>query len=183
MYYKQCKGTVFYKESTDMPQWVKWVHHFTGFLHCAECLSLHGCFFIRDKTPTWPHHEKCHCTLEPVDYLVVLANAHTRSDYRKFDPYLFNTIGIYQHGKEQLFAQWGYTADDAKWLQIEMERQAHQKYTAGDYQLAKLDIFGQRVNIRIEIPRRDQSGNVSFLSGWTVRADGELRLNTPYGGR
>ena len=179
MYYKKCEGTVFYKESADLPQWVKWIHHFTGFLHCAECLSLHGCFFIRDKTPTWPHHG----TLEPVDYLVVLANTHARSDYRKFDPYLFNTIGIYKHGKEQLFAQWGYSADDAKWLQIEFERQAHRRYTAGDYQLGKLDIFGQRVNIRIEIPRRDLSGNVSFLSGWTVRADGELRLNTPYGGK
>lgn len=183
MYYKKCSGTVFLNNTRNVVQWVKWAHHLTGFLHCAECLSLNGCFFTREKAPSWPHHEKCHCTLEPVDYLVVLANARTRSDYKKFDPYLFNTLGIYKHKKEQLFAQWGYTVDDAKWLQSEMERQAHRKYTQGEYELGKLDLFGQQINIRIEIPRRDQPGSVSFISGWTVRSDGELRLNTPYGGK
>ena len=76
------------------------------------------------------------------------------SDYSKFDPYLFNTPGEYTHRKEVLFAQWGYTAADARWLQAEMERQAKEKYLAGDYTLGRLDKYGQRLNIRIEIPRK-----------------------------
>lgn len=82
-----------------------------------------------------------------------------------------------------MFAQWGYTAIDAKWLQAEMERQATEKYRNGNYNLGKLDAFGQRLNIRIEIPRKDGSGIVSFLSGWMVEPNGKLKLNTPYGGK
>lgn len=82
-----------------------------------------------------------------------------------------------------MFAQWGYTAIDAKWLQSEMERQAMEKYRNGNYNLGKLDAFGQRLNIRIEIPRKDGSGIVSFLSGWMVEPNGKLKLNTPYGGK
>lgn len=98
-------------------------------------------------------------------------------------PYLFNTTGMYPHNKEKLFAQWGYTADDARWLQSEIERQALEKYLSGDYELGKLDWNGQRISIRVEIPRRDQAGIVSFATGWMVEANGKLRLNTPYGGK
>jgi hypothetical protein len=93
--------------------------------------------------------------LEPVDYAVVLLSISADSDYGKFDPYLFNTQGRHPHGKEKLFAQWGYTVEDARWLQAEMERQAREKYLAGDYKLGKLDERGQRISIRIEIPRKD----------------------------
>lgn len=82
-----------------MPKWVKWVHHITGLIHCPECLMLDGCWFLFEKAPIWPHHEKCHCTLEAIDYLVVLMNATAKSNYSKFDPYLFNTMGIYRHRK------------------------------------------------------------------------------------
>ena len=78
---------------------------------------------------------------------------------------------------------WGYTVDDAKWLQSEMERQAREKYIKGDYILGKLDKDGQRISIRIEIPRKDGIGTVSFVSGWMVQPNGELRLITPYGGK
>ncbi len=64
-----------------------------------------------------------------------------------------------------------------------MERQAKEKYPNGNYNLGKLDAFGQRLNIRIEIPRKDGSGIVSFLSGWMVEPGGKLKLNTPYGGK
>ena len=110
-------------------------------------------------------------------------NATAKSDYSKFDPYLFNTMGIYRHGKEKMFEQWGYTVDDARWLQVEMERQAREKYILGEYELGKLNLFGQRINIVIEIPRRDQEGIVSFTSGWMVKPNGDLKLNTPYGGK
>lgn len=110
-------------------------------------------------------------------------NAAAKSDYSKFDPYLFNTTGLYTHTKEKLFAQWGYTVDDAMWLKTEMEHQAREKYISVEYELGKLNRFGQRINITIEIPRRNQEGMVSFTSGWMVKPNGELLLNTPYGGK
>lgn len=81
--------------------------------------------------PKYPHHKFCHCTLEEVDYAVVVENASAYSDYSKFDPYLFNTTGVYKHNKEKLFKEWGYTVDDARWLQAEMERQARENTFLG----------------------------------------------------
>ena len=34
---------------------------------------------------------------------------------------------------------WGYTVDDARWLQAEIEKQALEKYIAGEYTLIWLD--------------------------------------------
>ena len=144
---------------------------------------LDGCLFLKGKTPPWPHHPFCHCTLEPVDYIFVLANSSAHSAYSKFDPYLFNTHGGYTHGKEKLFAQWGYTVADARWLQREMERQALAKYLAGEYTLGKLNENGQRISIRIEIPRKNGVGTVSFMSGWMVYPNGRIQLTAPYGGK
>ena len=90
---------------------------------------------------------------------------------------------MYWHGKEKLFAEWGYSAEDAHWLQSEMERQAREKYVSGSYQLGNLNLFGQRINIRIEISRKDGWGTVSFISGWMVRPNGKLELTTPFGGK
>ena len=73
--------------------------------------------------------------------------------------------------------------NDAMWLKTEMERQAREKYISGEYELGKLNRFGQRINIIIEIPRKDEEGMVSFTSGWMVKSNGELLLNTPYGGK
>ena len=97
--------------------------------------------------------------------------------------YLFNTTGLYTHTKEKLFAQWGYTVDDARWLQAEMERQAREKYLFGEYTLGELNDNGQRISIRISIPRRDTSEIVSFVTGWMVYPDGRIQLTTPYGGK
>lgn len=163
--------------------WVKWVHHSEGTIHCPTCLQLDGCYFLLSNAPLCPQHEKCHCELEAVDYSTVLENVDATSNYSKFDPYLFNTNGLYFHGKEKLFEQWGYTAEDAEWLQTEMERQARERYAAGDYRLGRLDMFGQRINITIEIPNKNGIGTVTFTSGWMVEADGKLKLNTPYGGK
>lgn len=163
--------------------WVKWVHQVEGIIYCFECLQLDGCYFAYVNAPMCPQHDKCHCRLEEIDYSVVQRNARALSNYKKFCPYLFNTNGLYFHGKEKLFAEWGYTSSDAKWLQEEMERQARAKYMAGDYQLGRLDVFGQRINITIEIPRKNGIGTVTFTSGWMVEAGGKIKLNTPYGGK
>ena len=78
--------------------------------------------------------------------------------------------------KNKAFESWGYSVDDAKWLQAEMERQAREQYISGEYTLGKLDI-------RVTIPRKDGSGDVSFIAGWMVLPNDKLKLNTPYGGK
>ena len=183
MYHKQSTGTVILRKSIGTANWVKWVHHSQGPNCCQECVRLDGCLFVESNAPAWPHHPNCHCTLDPVDYSVVLLIATAQSDYSKFDPYLFNTSGLYTHTKEKLFAQWGYTVDDARRLQAEMERQAREKYLAGEYILGKLNDKGQRLSIRISIPRRDAGEIVSFVTGWMVYPDGRIQLTTPYGGK
>ena len=105
------------------------------------------------------------------------------SDCSKFDPYLFDPDNFYRHGKNRAFASWGYTVADARWLQAEIEKQALEKYLAGDYTLGKLNKDGQRISVRIEISRKDGSKMVSFVSGWMVYSNGLLRLTTPYGGK
>lgn len=182
MYLKQWKAVICIIKST-LSAWVKWVHHSEGNSHCETCLALDGCFFREDNAPPCPHHPFCHCTLEEIDYADVLAYTETRSDYSKYDPYLFNTTGRYPHGKEKMLASWGYTVEDAKWLQNEIERQARAKYISGEYSSGKLTKDGQRISIRIEIPRKSGIGTVSFISGWMVEPNGRLKLTTPYGGK
>ena len=183
MYYKRSTGAILVRKSVDAPSWVKWTHHSQGPNCCQECLMLDGCWFPRENTPTWPHHPNCHCTLDPIDYTIVLMNAASHSDFGKFDPYLFNTQGRHPHGKEKLFIQWGYSVDDAKWLQSEIEKQAREKYILGDFALDDLDKRGQRINIRVTITRRDTGEPVSFITGWMVYPNGQIQLITPYGGK
>ncbi len=180
---KRCTGILQLEKKADSQRWVTWIHEMTGIFHCFQCLQLDGCWFMWENEPIAPLHDKCHCRVEAIDYSAVYMNASAYSSFSKFDPYLFNTTGFYLHGKEKLFEEWGYTVDDARWLQEELERQAREKYISGEYKLGRLDIFGQRINIQIEIPRRDTGEIVSFTSGWMVEPHGKLKLNTPYGGK
>ena len=111
-----------------------------------------------------------------------------KSENGDFEPcclghYLFNTTGTYPHNKEKLFKEWGYTVDDAAWLQAEIERQAREKYISGEYQLGKLNDKGQRISIRVTIPRKDNGNAVSFITGWMMYSNGSIQLTTPYGGK
>ena len=151
--------------------------------HCEECLVLNNCWFLKEKTPLWPHHPRCHCLLANLPYSEVLNNCSAGSSYSKFEPYLFNTKEEYSHNKEKLFKSWGYTVTDAKWLQNEIEKQGLEKYISGDYTLGKLNDKGQRISIRVEIPRKDKNSIVSFITGWMVYPDGYIHLITPYGGK
>lgn len=183
MYNKRCMGFVLSRKTANEPSWVKWRHGVTGLVHCSECLRLNGCWFSQYNAPPCPHHDNCHCWLEPIDYFLVLAGISTHSDYSKFDPYLFDPENNYKHGKNKIFESWGYSIADALWLKGEIERQAARKYASGEYILGKLDGRGQRISIRIAIPRKDGQGDVSFITGWMVLPNGELKLNTPYGGK
>ncbi len=81
-----------------------------------------------------------------------------------------------------MFESWGYNISDSTWLQNEFEKQAIDKYVSGEYTLGKLDAKGQRISIRIQIPRKDTQQAVSFLTGWMVYPNGQIQLTTPYGG-
>ena len=75
MYYKRSKGKLLIHKLAEILQWFRWTHHSEGKTHCEECLKLDGCWFPNGKIPQWPHHPFCHCTLDPIDYLIVLMNA------------------------------------------------------------------------------------------------------------
>ena len=118
-----------------------------------------------------------------VPYAKVVDKAAAQRAYSKFNPYLFDPEGIYKHGKNKAFETWGYTVNDSHWLQNEMENQALYKYISGQYTLGKSDSYGQRINIQTELPRKNGSGSVSFVTGWMARPNGLIQLNTPYGGK
>lgn len=163
--------------------WVKWVHQNLSENHCTECLMLNGCYFKSNNHPTHPHHPFCHCVLESISQNEVKTQATTYAKYSKFNPYLFDPEKSYKHGKNKTFESWGYSISDSNWLKQEFEKQSLEKYLNGNYVLGKLNKDGQRISIRIELPRKVGSGNVSFVSGWMVYPTGELRLTTPYGGK
>ena len=67
--------------------------------------------------------------------------------------------------------------------QKEIEKQGRQQYLSGNYELGVLNLQGQRISIRVTIPRKNGTGEVSFITGWMVKPGGKIKLNTPYGGK
>jgi len=120
-------------------KWVEWEHISQGKTHCEDCLALDGCWFSKTAKPKASLHLYCHGVTKPLSYSRVLDQANARSAYSKFDPYLFDPENFYKHGKNKAFESWGYTVDDAAWLQEEMEQLALYKYISGDYTLGKRD--------------------------------------------
>ena len=177
------KGFLMGTDNNSHSEWVEWKHISQGTTHCAECLSLDGCWFFNSKSPASPLHPYCHCITKPLLFSHVVNSVTADSAYSKFDPYLFDPENKYNHQKGKMFEHWGYTINDAIWLQTEMEHQALQKYISGHYTLGRRDKNGQRINIRIELDRKNGSGSVSFISGWMVFPDGKIKLTTPYGGK
>jgi len=176
------KAAVWGESPPQMPKWNKWLHRSLSDNHCEECLKLDGCWFTKNETPEWPHHQYCHCILEGISYNEVVNNATATAAYSKFDPYLFDIMGEYGHGKERLFKAWGYTVNDSEYLKKEIEKQGLQKYILGQYTLGKLNRNGQRISITIEIMRKDKNDVATFVSGWLVYPNGHIQLTTPYGG-
>ena len=50
-------------------------------------------------------------------------------------------------------------------MQVEIERQGLKNYIAGNYILGKLDHNGQRISIRVTIPRKSNGNDISFVTG------------------
>lgn len=176
------RAAVWNERPPDEPKWNTWIHRNLSENHCSECLKLDRCWFAKDATPRWPHHPFCHCVLEEIPYNEVLTKSTAKSEYSKFDPYLFDTKGVYGHAKDRLFKSWGYSVEDAEYLKTEIEKQGLEKYISGEYTLGKLNEHGQRISISIELKRKDKSSIVTFLSGWMVYPNGGIQLTTPYGG-
>lgn len=179
------KGLLTGNEYDDNPtkKWIKWEHVARGDTHCKDCLELDGCWFTKKLSPHAPMHLFCHCIKTPISYSAVVEQSKSISAYSKYDPYLFDVENKYGHGKNIIFEKWGYTVEDSKWLQEEIEQQALYKYTTGEYSLGKLNENGQRINIRIDLNRKSGDGMVSFVTGWMVEPNGKIKLNTPYGGK
>lgn len=78
-----------------------------------------------------------------------------------------------------MFKSWGYGVEDSEWLRGEMAKQGLERYVAGEYTLGKLNENGQRINIVIEIERKDKKEMVSFVSGWMVYALRKFLLVVP----
>lgn len=176
-------------------QWVKWIHRGSAPAHtateknmnvinssinpkhCACCLNMNGCYFVKDKSPENPLHEHCHCYYEDIGIPDVAAT----SAIEKFTKYIFNdTI---DDGKKELFERWGYTFIDSSALQKEFEKQARLSYQCGDYVLGKRTGHGQRINVVMHLKRKNSGQEVTFDTGWMVYPDGKLLLITPYGGK
>ena len=138
---------------------------------------------MKENKPQIPQHLFCHCVTVDIPFSRVLSEATSECAISKIDPYLFDPKEFYKHGKEKLFKSWGYSIVDAEWLQNEFVTQGLDKYINGQYELGVLNGQGQRISIRVEIPRKDQGGTVSFITGWLIEPNGHIRLTTPYGGK
>ncbi|MBQ7977562.1 MAG: hypothetical protein IJ301_03090 [Clostridia bacterium] len=141
------------------------------------CLNLNGCCFTKEKCPTKPLHPNCHCDTMNIPTIIAVA----KCSLEKFTKYVFVASEI--NDKKQLFELWGYDIMDAEYLQKEFERQAKLAYSIGDYELGKLDGYGQRINIIIKLKNKNNNETVMFISGWMVYPNGKIILNTPYGGK
>ena len=133
--------------------------------------------------PMLPQHDYCHCTAVPKSTRIVQSQAVAASAYEKFAKYALDPTNSKNKGKAQMFESWGYTAADSEWMMAEYQRQAKEKYIAGDYVLGVLNMHGQRISVQITLPRKNGSGTVTFITGWMVETNGKIRLVTPYGGK
>lgn len=100
----------------------------------------------------------------------------------KFSEYIFKDGAT--HGKNVIFENLGYTKADSEYLANLSMEQANAKYLSGDYTLGKLDEYGQRINIEIELPGIGAyEDKISYInSGWMINSDGTISLNTPFAG-
>ncbi len=176
-------------------QWVKWIHRGSepantatekninvinssiNPKHCASCLNMNGCYFVKDKSPDNPLHEHCHCYYEAIG----IPDVQTMSVIEKYTKYIFDDEK--NKGKKALLELWGYTVNDSHDLKKEIEKQAFLAFQSGEYELGEMDGHGQRINIVINLKRRDTGAMVPFVSGWMSYPSGKLVLITPFGGR
>lgn len=100
----------------------------------------------------------------------------------KFRDYIFKPGAT--HGKDRVFRSLGCSASHALELAVLVEQQAADKYVNQDFSFGLSDEHGQRISIEIELPGiGEHMGQRSHLiSGWMIRSDGSITLNTPFSG-
>ena len=54
--------------------------------HCANCLNMNGCCFVKDKSPENPLHERCHCYYENIG----IPDVKIISAIEKYTKYIFD---------------------------------------------------------------------------------------------
>lgn len=120
--------------------------------------------------------------LRGLDSVAEVGSRLAKVDPRKFSEYIFKPGAT--HGKDAVFRSLGYSAEDSQMLTAEYERQAAGKFASGQYTVGKTDQYGQRINIEIEMHGTGSAaGKTSYLvSGWIIREDGSITLNTPFSG-
>ena len=135
-----------------------------------------------DATSLWIISQKKHpnCDCEEVPLAKPTKEGIAFCDIRKFTDYVFSEK-YNNKGKNKLFALLGFLKEDSLYLQEEYEKQAQQKYTNGDYILGKLDKYGQRINITINVNTASRTG-IKLVSGWLVHPLGKITCTTPLGG-
>ena len=69
----------------------------------------------------------------------------------------------------------------SEYLKREFDAQAKQKYANGDYEIGKLNNFGQRINITITLNSTTRK-NIKLITGWMVYPLGKIVCTTPLGG-
>jgi hypothetical protein len=99
----------------------------------------------------------------------------------KFKDYIFKEGA--KHGKDRVFRSLGYDVSHSQDLAKIYELQGMSKFKAGAYTLGKLDGYGQRIDIVIDLQGIGPgSGKTSrLISGWMMRED-SISLNTPFSG-
>ena len=188
------------KQFFESPQWGRFVHEGTkpaytsqekkenaewakanNNKHCAVCLNMNGCCLpvdIIENKMKFPFHEKCHCYVVPANNLEITAE----SPLSKFEGYVFNEK-IKRNNKSKLFLEWGFHVEDSPYLCQELSEQSEKLFAKAFFELGRLDAYGQRIDIRVKLQRKDRFEVVSFVSGWMLYPDGKIFLVTPYGGK
>lgn len=168
--------------------WIKWLHwgvpdeengarelirNVLALLsHCLNCTALSGCYFVADNKPE--KHPNCDCN--QFSMAKPYNEAKANCDIRKFTEYIFSEK-YKDNGKIKLFGLLGFLKEDSEYLKIEYEKQAQEQYLKGNYILGKLDRYGQRITITINL----QNG-AEIQSGWLVHPLGVITCTTPLGG-
>ena len=145
--------------------------------HCAICRNINACCFPKNNMPKYPLHPNCHCFL--VDIPKPKTSAECPRD--KFERYIFSPKHE-DNGKLHKFIKWGFNSSDIEYLINDLERQAKEKYSDSDFKLGKLDEFGQRITIIVNLEDKVEKRIVKFKTGWMVYPDGNIKNATPFTG-
>jgi len=152
--------------------------------HCKECSVLSGCYFVKHKLPKKKAegkgllHPNCDCKLlniqKPTNQVIADCNI------KKFTDYIFGEKHA-SNGKMDLFKILGFDKEDSVYLKEEFDIEARDNYLNGNYELGKLDKFGQRIDIKIKVKSKIRN-NIELVTGWMVKPLGKIVCTTPLGG-